>query len=277
MEKIIEIVVIQNFIRLGIVVDISNYEVYKEKNKLFEYLVMIAFIEVGASRPLEFWRVWELRKNKKNFGNLAVEMLSKSSKCRSLIPLLKKYYFEDSDIIYIPNYEVSTLSKIIEVYTSNNEVVKVTQIYDQEGTFCAHSAAPSVLKNSEVKVKIPEIDIHPKVLEFLKIVKKAFNDFRNCKALQVALMGHVKLSLQSFGTNNFIELNNKVFHTSFYHSTRKPLPRSPNIYSNNDEAVLAETCVLWMHIKDSDIKTTIIDNSEKLAKMIFSSTIESEI
>jgi len=95
MEELVEIVVIQNFIRLGVVIDISNYKIYSDKIKLFEYLVMIAFIEVGTSHPFLFWKIWELRNNEENLGNLAVEMLTKSSKCRKLIPLLKRYYFED--------------------------------------------------------------------------------------------------------------------------------------------------------------------------------------
>ena len=121
MEELVEIVVIQNFIRLGVVIDISNYKIYSDKIKLFEYLVMIAFIEVGTSRPFEFWKIWELRKNEENLGNLAVEMLTKSSKCRKLIPLLKRYYFEDSSILSTSNIwdkwngELENNTKIIRI------------------------------------------------------------------------------------------------------------------------------------------------------------------
>jgi hypothetical protein len=222
-NRFVEAVAIQNFVRLGITVDISNYEIYNCRNELFEYLAIIALVEIGVSCPLRFWEIWELRKSKVNLGNTAVEMLCKSNKCNCLIPLLKEYYFKNS-------HAIPTKDQLIALLVEK-----------------------TLDSGSDIEVL------------FLKTVEKAFKDFDHNEALKVALMGHIKLAL----------LKNSFHKNRLYLSMRKPPSWIFQIYPSNDETLLTETCVLWMHIQDNNLKKVILSNSLQITKMI-SSDISSD-
>lgn len=101
----------------------------------------------------------------------------------------------------------------------------------------------------------------------INTIKKISEYFSYNKYLVTALLGYLQLYLES---ENDCLLNNNYI---LYVSARTLITVEPEIYNNTNEIFLAEMCVFWMNLSNTDIKKKMINEYKTLTQRLYISNI----
>jgi hypothetical protein len=101
----------------------------------------------------------------------------------------------------------------------------------------------------------------------INVIKKMSEYFSYNKYLVTALLGYLQIYLES---KNDCLINN---NPALYISARTLITVEPETYNNTDESLLAEMCVFWMNLSNTNIKNKMIKEYKSLIQRLYISDI----